>query len=257
MEIDIKKNNFIFNKIDKKNINLNYIHDFYFNVCKKSFDEHELEDYFNWENAFNKKNIYTSFIIITLNNEVIGGVVSEIYSKSNCCLISYIAINDKYRGMGLSKILIEETIKDTKEYDETIEDIFIEVLKPENEFDIARQKIWKKLNFLPFDLYFQHPGKLKWRYYQMAKYNINNEEKIIIDKQKLLLYFTEFFQDLTCEIIVRCNSNENISQLSDDEIDVIFDSENYSNKLFIKELNIIKENLDNEEKEFITSIDMW
>lgn len=270
-DLNINNTNFTFVKINKKNKNFLLIHDFYYNVCKKCFDEHELEDYFNWENAFKKKNIYTSFIIVTYNNNAIGGIVSEIYLRSMCCLISYIAINEEYRKYGLSRILIEKNIKDTLEYNNSINDIFIEVLVPENEIDYQRQKIWKKLNFLPFDFYFQHPGKLKWRNYQLAKYNLFNELKIKIEKKKLISYFVEFFKDITCEIIIKTDSSENLSSLSNCMSPLtngdIFDSENYNYENFTNEINKIKEmleqnkkyddNTDDENEKYIFSQNLW
>ena len=53
-EIDINSTKFKFVKINKENKNKSIIFDFYYNVCKKCFDEHELEDFCNWENSFEK-----------------------------------------------------------------------------------------------------------------------------------------------------------------------------------------------------------
>jgi hypothetical protein len=265
-KVDINNKIFTFVKIDKKNKESSLIYDFYHNVCKKCFDEHELEDYFNWENAFKKKNIYTSFIIIICDDKAIGGIVTEIYLRSMCCLISYIAISEEYRKYGLSRLLIEKSIQNTLEYNNSIKDIFIEVLVPESEIDFQRQKIWKKLNFLPFDFYFQHPGKLKWRNYQLAKYNLLNEQKIKIEKKKLISYFIEFFKDITCEIIVRTDSSDNIASLtncmSPSSNGDLFDSENYNCENFIQELNKIKEIIEqnkkyNEDEKFIFSQNLW
>jgi hypothetical protein len=93
---------FIFHQVENNDEhNVNMIYDFYHNVCKNTFDSHELEDYQKWIEALdnnNIKNIYTHFIIITENNKVIGGIVNEIYKKSICSLVSYIAIDKKFRG---------------------------------------------------------------------------------------------------------------------------------------------------------------
>jgi hypothetical protein len=248
MESEIlDKAKFVLTKINKKNTNYDLLSQFYNNVCKNAFDEHELEDYTNWINSFRKKNIHTSFIVITLDNKVIGGVVNEIYIRSSCSLISYIAIDINYRRYGLSRLLVNEAINETKKYNDSIKDIFIEVLVPENNMDVQRQQIWKKLNFLPFQFYFQHPGKLKWRSYQLAKYNINNEKEIKISKKILLKYFTDFFADITCEIIAR---NDSCDSFSDDPID---DDNNYHYSNFHHEMKNIKEMLSKDEDEYIVS----
>lgn len=203
----IAKIEFAYHKVDNKNINnynIKLVYDFYHNVCKNIFDIHELEDYQKWLNALNKNmytnerkndNLYTYFVIITLNDKVVGGVVNEIYQKSMCSLVSYIAIDENFRGYGLSKKLIEKSIVETLTFNKNIKHIFIEVITPENEKDIDRQHIWSKLNFIPLDFIFQHPGCLKWKYYQIATYN-NNDDNIKIRKSDLILFFEEFFESI-------------------------------------------------------------
>jgi hypothetical protein len=195
----LAKIEFIYHKVDNKNINnynIKLIYDFYHYVCKNIFDTHELEDYQKWLDALNNnKNIFTYFVIITLNDKVIGGVVNEIYQKSMCSLVSYIAIDENFRGYGLSKKLIDKSITETLTFNKNIKHIFIEVIIPENEKDIDRQHIWSKLNFTPLDFIFQHPGCLKWKYYQIATYNINNDN-IRIPKSDLIFFFDEFFESI-------------------------------------------------------------
>jgi hypothetical protein len=206
----IAKIEFAFHKVDNKNsnnYNVNLIYNFYHNVCKNIFDKHELEDYQKWLDALdNNKNIYTYeqknyhlytyFVIITLNDKVIGGVVNEIYQKSMCSLISYIAIDEKFRGYGLSKKLIDKSIIETLTLNKNIKHIFIEVITPENEKDIDRQHIWNKLNFTPLDFIFQHPGCLKWKYYQIAAYSRNDNNSVSILKSDLIIFFEEFFESI-------------------------------------------------------------
>jgi hypothetical protein len=243
----IDKNKFVLIKINKKNKNYDLLEQFYNNVCANAFDEHELEDYTNWLNSFRKKNIHTSFIVITLDNKVIGGVVNEIYLRSMCSLISYIAIDENYRRYGLSRLLVEEAIEETKKYNENIKNIFVEVLVPENDVDVQRQKIWKKLNFLPFEFFFQHPGKLKWRYYQLAKYNIDNDKEVQISKKTLLKYFTDFFSDITCEIIAKSDSCDSLSDVPIDDIN------NYQYVNYYQEMENIKKILEKDDNEYIMS----
>jgi hypothetical protein len=99
-----------------------------------------------------------------------------------------------YIGCGLSKKLIDMSITKTLELDKNIKHIFIEVITPENNNDIDRQHIWTKLNFIPLDLIFQHPGYLKWKYYQIALYSKNDD--VTIPKADLILFFREFFKSI-------------------------------------------------------------
>jgi hypothetical protein len=116
--------------------------------------------------------------------------------------------------MRLSKKLIKITIEEIKKtslnvFNENIKKIFIEVLIPENvsssddssdndielkNFDKQRQQIWSKLNFLPLDFSFKHPGVLKWKEYQLAEFNdnlTNTDDKI--SKLLLLSFLEDFF----------------------------------------------------------------
>jgi hypothetical protein len=189
--------NFTFVKVNSQSKNYSLIFDFYHNVCKFNFNEHELEDFNKWVKALdNNKNIYTFFIIIVLNNCVVGGISCEIYNKCKCALISYIAINSNYRGYGLSKKLISESIKEINTSYSDITDIFAEIKIVENDKDIERQNIWDRLNFVPFNLLFIHPGYLKWKYYQLAIYNTYSKENVVITKSKLIDFFEEFFDSI-------------------------------------------------------------
>lgn len=190
----LAKKEFIYHKINN-NSNFYLVYDFYHKICQNIFDKHELENYQKWLDAQNNNNItniYTYYIIVTLNNIVIGGIANEIYKKSMCSLVSYIAIDEKFRGCGLSKILVEKSITETLKLDKNIKHIFIEVKTPDKEKDIDRQHIWTKLNFVPIDFIFQHPGCLRWKYYQIAIYS--KIDNISISKYDLMLFLEEYFE---------------------------------------------------------------
>jgi GNAT superfamily N-acetyltransferase len=183
--------NYQFIRVNSSNMRFDLLHDFYYKICKNAFNEHELESYNDWEYVL-ENNYMTYFIIIVQNNTVIGGIVYEVYRQSSCTMLTYIAIDDKYRGTGLSKRLLNETINDIKLLQ--IKIILIEVAVPYNNPDaITRQHIWKKLNFTPTDIVYVHPGYLKWHPYQVAIYNPDCKEIIEINKKTMELFLTEYF----------------------------------------------------------------
>ena len=142
--------NYKFIRVNSSNMRFDLLHDFYYKICKHAFNEHELESYDDWEYVL-QNNYMTFFIIIVHDNNVIGGIVYEVYKKSSCTMLTYIAIDEKYRGTGLSKKLLNETINDIKMLQ--IDIILIEVAVPNSNPDsITRQHIWKKLNFTPTDI---------------------------------------------------------------------------------------------------------
>jgi ribosomal protein S18 acetylase RimI-like enzyme len=179
-----------FIRVNSQNIRFDLLRDFYFNVCKNAFNEHELESYEDWEYVIQNQYM-TFFIIIVHENKVVGGCVYEVYKKSSCSMLTYVAIDHQYRGMGLSKKLIEETVNDIKLLD--IEKILIEVAVPnENLNSIARQKIWERLNFIPTDIVYTIPGRLRWKPYQVAVYK--ESDKIIeLNKKRMENFLTEYF----------------------------------------------------------------
>jgi GNAT superfamily N-acetyltransferase len=187
-------NKFSFIKVNSHYKNYELIRDFH-NMCKNIFNEHELEKCSDWERSIeNKNNIISYFIIITHKNKVIGGIINEIYTNSMCCLISYLAIDKDFRGCGLSKKLISKAIEElVRLTNNNINAIFIEVRIPENNEDKQRQIIWNKLNFIPLDFTFQHPGVLKWKQYQLAIYDTNCKE---IKKSLLFSFFEDFFEGI-------------------------------------------------------------
>lgn len=183
--------NYQFVRVNSSNMRFDLLHDFYHNICKKAFNEHELESYDDWEYVL-ENNYMTFFIIILHDNNVIGGIVYEVYKKSSCAMLTYIAIDEKYRGTGLSKRLLNETINDIRLLQ--IDIILIEVAVPNNNPDaVTRQHIWKKLNFTPTDIVYVHPGYLKWHPYQVAIYNPDCKESIEINKKTIEIFLTEYF----------------------------------------------------------------
>lgn len=180
-----------FIRVNTKNIRFDLLHDFYFCICKKAFNEHELESYDDWEYVLQNQYM-TFFIIIVHENKVVGGCVYEVYKKSSCTMLTYVAIDEEYRGTGLSKRLLDETINDIKELG--VETVLVEVAVPNtNPNSIIRQQIWKKLKFTPSDIVYQHPGRLKWKPYQVAIYNPEHKDIIKIDKKTIELFLTEYF----------------------------------------------------------------
>lgn len=181
-------------EINKMNKKSDRIHDFYHNICKKAFNSHELETYDKWIDSLNgNENIDIHFLLTAKDNLIVGGIVFEVHKYDKYTLISYIAIDEKYRGYGLSKILVYRAISIiNKEYPSN-DHIFIEVLVPEVYNDCIRQQIWDKLNFMPFNVTFEHPGHLKWKKYQLAVFNKNNLDEIIIPKKTILNFFEKYF----------------------------------------------------------------
>jgi ribosomal protein S18 acetylase RimI-like enzyme len=190
MEIN---SNFKFIRINRNNKQLDLLSNFYFNICKIAFDEHELERYDDWKYEL-ENNFITFFILVLYENNVVGGLAYEIYKKHSCAMITYIAINNNYRGSGLSKKLLNEAIHDIQLLKINI--ILIEVAVPESNNDInaiTRQKIWSKLNFTPTNIIYTLPGYLKWKPYQIAIYNSKHKENISINKKVMFLFLTEYF----------------------------------------------------------------
>ena len=79
-----------FVRVNSDNIRFDLLHDFYFNVCKNSFDVHELESYDDWQYVL-QNNYMTFFIIIVHNKRAVGGCVYEVYKKSSCVMLTYVA----------------------------------------------------------------------------------------------------------------------------------------------------------------------
>jgi hypothetical protein len=184
--------NFRYVRINQNNKQLDLLSNFYFNICKIAFDEHELERYDDWINEL--ENNFTFFILVLHQNNVIGGIAYEIYKKYACTMITYIAINDNYRGCGLAKKLLNEAIHDIQLLKINI--ILIEVAVPLSNNDIeaiTRQKIWTKLNFMPSNIIYTHPGYLKWKPYQIAIYNPKHKKNIKINKKFMFSFLTEYF----------------------------------------------------------------
>lgn len=203
MEINSK---FEFIRINPNNKRLDLLSDFYFNVCKTSFDEHELESYDIWKYEL-ENDFMTFFIVVVHENKVVGGLAYEVYTKSSCVMITYIAIDKSCRGTGLSKLLINETINDIKLLNISI--ILIEVVVPEDQSGIERQKIWTKLNFTPTDIVYTHPAYLKWKPYQIAVYNPEQKENVIIDLKTIESFLIEYFYHILK------NNTENNNNVND------------------------------------------
>jgi len=179
-----------FVRVNSTNVRTDLVEGFY-NICKHAFNEHELESYDDWIYVL-QNNYMTFFIIILHQNEVIGGVVYEVYSRSSCAMLTYVAIDEKYRGCGLSKRLLEETIGDIKMLN--IDIVLVEVAVPNGNPDgLARQKIWSRLRFTPTDIVYTHPGYLRWKPYQVGVYNPEGKDYIEINKKTLESFLTEYF----------------------------------------------------------------
>ena len=184
---------FEFIRINSDNKQLDLLSDFHQNICKSSFNEHELESFDIWKYEL-ENDFMTFFILVLFDNKVVGGLAYEVYTNSACIMITYVAIDKNFRGTGLSKILINEAIKDINALNISI--ILIEVIIPEDQNGINRQKIWTKLNFTPTDIVYTHPAYLKWKPYQIAVYNPNQIENLTIDLKTIELFLIEYFNHI-------------------------------------------------------------
>jgi N-acetylglutamate synthase-like GNAT family acetyltransferase len=97
------------------------------------------------------------------SGQILAGCCYEYYSKSRCCLLTYIVVSDEFKGMGLSKTLILEMIHEIESHYGKVEAIFTEsnsdsvdeskdVMSPK-----LRRQILNKLGFSYLDIDYVQP----------------------------------------------------------------------------------------------------
>jgi len=171
-------------------------------LCQKEFTNTELEDFDIWQKSFdciNSKYITIFSVIIENNtNKVIAGAVQELYLKSVCGLISYIVVDNEYRGCKLAKHLIDKAYfnllnKSINLLNKPLNYLFIESEHANNNTKcIIRQTIWKKLNFVPLNINIIHPAHMKGKTYNLAI--LNNFDKL--EKHIIIKFIQELFEGI-------------------------------------------------------------
>lgn len=127
----------------------------------------ELDSLSNFYYAINNLSTEPYKLHITLlvdSCKILAGCCYEYYPKSDCCLLTYIVVDDGCKGMGLSKTLIIEMLQQIQSHYGKIKAIFAEsnsdsideskdVMNPK-----LRRQILNKLGFSYLDINYIQPA---------------------------------------------------------------------------------------------------
>ena len=95
--------------------------------------------------------------------ECLGGVVLEYYPESECGLITYVCVDERYRQLGIAADLIREAIRTFVDDSHNLRAIYVETEDPYKVtggiFDPkVRFEFWGKLGFRPTGLSYIQPA---------------------------------------------------------------------------------------------------
>ena len=108
---------------------------FYASIYVKNFapDERDSIDDLIYRTLELKSENHHDIILAYQNNEVVGGIVFDWFKKSNCGLIEYIVVDNKYRGMRIAQRMLAKATAQMSYYSgkSGLNAVFIEIEDPE------------------------------------------------------------------------------------------------------------------------------
>lgn len=154
-----------------------------------------------------------ALLVRDVDQVVVGAAVHEVYLKARCGLVSYIVVADWLRGKGAAGLLMDAVFDNcaavlAQHYGpmETLRAVFIEVLQVRDDHSDEddphttsaskfrssdRQVIFSRLGFLPVDLDFVHPGKMKGHRYNIGLASRTYDYKSGVFPSAFVLAFLE------------------------------------------------------------------
>lgn len=148
-----------------------------------------------------------TLILLSLSDKkVMGGAVLEYYTESKCFLLTYILVDDEFRGLGVARLLIEDGIKllvEAKNSDSKA--VFFESNIPwqttTDSFDAwDRYQIFSKLGAKWIDINYTQPalGKDKKKVHNLHFFIFPLFSGLLnkLEKSVLILFMNTFYRDL-------------------------------------------------------------
>ncbi|MBQ7977712.1 MAG: GNAT family N-acetyltransferase [Clostridia bacterium] len=127
---------FPLNEFDFKRVkSANEIGEFYATIYVKNFapDERDSIDDLIYRTLELKSENHHDIILAYQNEKIVGGIVFDWFKRSNCGLIEYIVVDNKYRGMRIARKLVAKATAQMTSYagKDPLKAVFIEIEDPE------------------------------------------------------------------------------------------------------------------------------
>lgn len=241
---------FPLNEFDFKQVeNASEIGEFYATLYVNNFaaDERDSIDDLIYRTLQLKSENHHDIILAYQNNKIVGGVVFDWFKNSNCGLLEYIVVDNKYRGMRIARKLVAKAVAKMTSYSgkNPLNAVFIEIEDPEKMHGVdaraaidnyRRLQLWSNHKYERLDFnYFQPalaPGLNRLDNLMLA-INVFNSNNDYIDAEILTKFLIDFnvicnrIEDINDPILGIKEMLDEIKSKPDGKVKILKNSINY------------------------------